>query len=105
MAASVMACRVAALFNSRRLSSRRDVGAAPGAASDPPDGAAGAAEGNGEEGTRVHYVHICTLRKYFPGVRPDGNQGLSWDAVPPGVVVPSELALLPAAPVPPEFVR
>ena len=71
MAASVIACRVAALF-----SSRREVGAAPGAASDPPDGATWAAEGDGEEGTRLHYVHVCTLRKYFPGSPARRESGL-----------------------------
>jgi len=57
MAASVMACRVAALFSSRREGT-------PGS----PDAAAWAAEGEGDGVTCLHYVHVCTLGKYFPRV-------------------------------------
>jgi hypothetical protein len=81
MAASVMACRVAALFSSRREGT-------PGS----PEAAVWAAEGDGDGGTRLHYVHVCTLGKYFKegvggrdGRRP-GAQGLSWAAALPELV-------------------
>ena len=64
MAASVMACRVAALF-----SSRREGGGEPGSP------AVWGAEADDDGGTHLHYVHVCTLRNYFRRQREPCRQG------------------------------